>query len=153
MSALLDSVPRYRRMTSHDLDQVMAIEHVVYLHPWTRGNFSDSLREGYHCWVVEVAAEVIAYGVMIVAVGEAHLLNLSVASHWQRLGRGRELLQFFVKLARDFGGTRMFLEVRPSNVAGRALYADAGFREIGIRRGYYPAAQGREDAVVMESAL
>ena len=64
MSALLDSVPRYRRMTSHDLDQVMAIEHVVYPHPWTRGNFSDSLREGYHCWVVEVAAEVIAYGVI-----------------------------------------------------------------------------------------
>ena len=63
------------------------------------------------------------------------------------------MLQFFVKLAYDFGGTRMFLEVRPSNVAGRALYADAGFREIGIRRGYYPAAQGREDAVVMESAL
>ena len=145
--------PQFRRMEAADLDAVMAIENAIYAHPWTRGNFSDSLREGYHCWVVEVAAEVIAYGVMIVAVGEAHLLNLSVASHWQRLGRGRELLQFFVKLARDFGGTRMFLEVRPSNVAGRALYADAGFREIGIRRGYYPAAQGREDAVVMESAL
>lgn len=153
MSALLDTMPRYRRMAESDLDRVMAIENVVYPYPWTRGNFSDSMREGYHCWVVEVAGEVIGYGVMIVAVGEAHLLNLSVASHWQRLGRGRELLQFLAKLASDFGGTKIFLEVRPSNVAGRALYADAGFREIGVRRGYYPAAQGREDAVVMERVL
>lgn len=153
MSALLNNVPRYRRMTERDLDAVMAIENAVYPYPWTRGNFRDSLRESYHCWVVEVAGEIIGYSVLAIALDEAHLLNLSIASPWQRLGRGRELLQFVLKLARDFAAHQMFLEVRPTNAPGIALYASAGFREIGIRRGYYPARQGREDAVVMQLGL
>jgi [ribosomal protein S18]-alanine N-acetyltransferase len=153
MSALLNNIPHYRRMTERDLDAIMAIENAVYPYPWTRGNFKDSLRESYHCWIVEVAGEIIGYSVVAIALEEAHLLNLSIAVHWQRLGRGAELLHFVLKLARDFGAGKMFLEVRPTNTAGLALYAAAGFREIAVRRGYYPARHGREDAVVMQLDL
>ncbi len=140
-------------MTAADLDSVMAIENAVYPHPWTRGNFSDSLLEGYHCWIVEFAGEIIGYSVVAVAVGEAHLLNLSIAAAWQRRGHGRGLLAFVIKLARDLGAVKIFLEVRPSNEAGRSLYASAQFREIGRRRGYYPDGGKPEDAVVMELKL
>ena len=153
MSALLQEAPQYRRMTAGDLDAVMAIEAAVYAHPWTRGNFRDSLAEGYHCWLLEMAGAVAGYTVVAIAAGEAHLLNLSVAAARQRRGHGRALLGFVIRLARDFGAVKMYLEVRPSNLAGRALYAQAGFREIGRRRGYYPDAGKPEDAVVMELDL
>lgn len=153
MSALLNTLPHYRRMTEADIDVIMAIENVIYPHPWTRGNFSDSLRAGYQCWIMEAGGETMGYSVMMIAAGEAHVLNLSIAAPWQRRGRGREMLQFLLKLARDFSAGRILLEVRPSNVAGRGLYADAGFSEIATRRGYYPARDGREDAVVMELEL
>jgi ribosomal-protein-alanine N-acetyltransferase len=91
----------------------------------------------------------IGYGVLMIGVGEAHLLNLSVARPWQRRGLGRALLDHFVELAGRFGATRLLLEVRPSNVAARALYAQAGFLELSVRRGYYPAEGGREDAILM----
>ncbi|HEV7823044.1 MAG TPA: ribosomal protein S18-alanine N-acetyltransferase, partial [Burkholderiales bacterium] len=149
----LQNLPRYRRMLDPDLDAVMAIEKVIYPHPWTRGNFKDSLREGYHCWVMEDGGEIIGYSVIMIAVNEGHLLNLSVAQDWQRRGLGRAMLQFLLKLARDFDAAKVFLEVRPTNAAGRALYADAGFSEIAIRRGYYPARFGREDAIVMQLEL
>ena len=153
MSALLDNMPRYRRMTVNDLDAVLAIENAVYPHPWTRGNFSDSLHSGYHCWIMEAGGSIVGYSVLMIAAEEAHLLNLSIAAAWQRRGLGRELLKFLLQLARDFHADKMFLEVRPSNAAGRGLYVDAGFSEIATRRGYYPAHDGREDAVVMELAL
>ena len=140
-------------MTEHDVDAIMAIEYVVYPHPWTRGNFIDSVRAGYHCWILEAGGEIIGYSVVMIAAGEAHLLNLSIAASAQRRGRGRELLQFMLKLGRDFKADRIFLEVRPSNVAGRGLYANAGFSEIATRRGYYPAHDGREDAIVLEQKL
>ena len=153
MSALLDSLPRYRQMTAGDLDTVLAIENEIYPHPWTRGNFSDSLKAGYHCWIMEVDRETVGYSVVMIAAGEAHLLNLSIAAAWQRRGLGHEMLNFLLKLARDFFTRKMYLEVRPSNVAGHRLYAGAGFSEISTRRGYYPAHDGREDAVVMELEL
>jgi len=153
MSAQLDPLPRYRRMTAQDLDTVMAIEAAVYPHPWTRGNFSDSLAAGYHCWIMECSGRVAAYTVVAIAAEEAHLLNLSVAGPWQRRGLGRALLGFVLKLARDYAAARILLEVRPSNIAALALYAAAGFVEIGVRRGYYPAGAGREDAAVLELAL
>jgi len=153
VSARLDTMPRYRRMTAQDLDVVMATEAAVYPYPWTRGNFSDSLTAGYHCWIVERAGEIAGYTVVAIAAEEAHLLNLSVARPWQRQGLGRELLEFVLKLSRDFSARVILLEVRPSNVAARALYATAGFSEIGVRRGYYPAGEGREDAVVLQLAL
>ena len=153
MSALLDSLPRYRRMTAQDVDAVLAIEEAIYPHPWTRGNFSDSLAAGYHCWIVECAGAVAGYTVVAVAAGEAHLLNLSVAGPWQRRGIGRQVLAFVLKLARDYAAERIVLEVRPSNAPGRGLYAAAGFAEVGVRRGYYPDGEGREDAIVLQLSL
>lgn len=153
MSARLDIAPRYRRMTALDLDAVMAIEQAIYPHPWTRGNFSDSLAAGYDCWVAESGGMMTGYSVVMIAAGEAHLLNLSIATQWQRHGLGSELLRFMIGLARDCAAARMFLEVRPSNVAALALYARAGFATIGVRRGYYPARSGSEDAIVMELVL
>ena len=153
MSALLNNLPRYRRMTEHDVDAIMAIENAVYPHPWTRGNFTDSLRAGYHCWIMEAGGEIIGYSVVMIAADEAHLLNLSIAAPWQRRGHGRQLLQFLLTLARDFHAGNIFLEVRPTNHAGRGLYADGGFSEIATQRGYYPAPEGREDAIVLELAL
>ena len=140
-------------MTAADLDAVVAIEDAIYPHPWTRGNFADSLQAGYHCWIVECGGAASGYTVVMIAAGEAHLLNLSVAAPWQRRGMGRELLKFALKLARDYGAARMLLEVRPSNVAAIALYAQAGFDQIAVRRGYYPAGDSREDAVVMQLCL
>jgi ribosomal-protein-alanine N-acetyltransferase len=153
MSAQLASVTTYRKLTEADLDRVLSIENSVHLHPWTRGNFADSVNAGYHCWIAERHAELVGYGVVMIGAGDAHLLNLSVAPQWQRCGIGRELTQFFLKLARDYGAERIYLEVRPSNAAARALYATSGFEEVGLRRDYYPAGNGREDAVVMERQL
>lgn len=153
MSARLDSIPRYRQMTAADLDAVVAIERVIYLHPWTRGNFSDSLAAGYHCWVAECGGEIAGYTVVMIAAGEAHLLNLSVAAPWQRRGIGREALNFAIQLARDYGAGKLLLEVRPSNEAAIALYVSSGFAEIARRRSYYPAGVAREDAIVLERLL
>lgn len=153
MSALLDDLPRYRGMTADDLECVLAIENEVYPHPWTRGNFRDALLAGYDCWIMELGGGIVGYGVVMIAAGDAHLLNLSIAAEWQRRGLGHEMLKFLLKLARDFGAHKIYLEVRPSNSAGRRLYAGAGFSEIATRRGYYPTQRGREDAVIMELGL
>ena len=153
MSAQLDALPRYRRMTAADLDAVVAIEQAAYPHPWTRGNFSDSLEAGYHGWILECAGEIAGYMIVMIAAGEAHLLNLTVGAPWQRRGLGRELLAFALKLARDYGAQKVFLEVRPSNSAARALYTSAGFSEITVRRDYYPAGAAREDAILLELSL
>ena len=153
MSAQIDSTTTYRRMAESELDQVVEIETAVHVHPWTRGNFSDSLNAGYHCWAARREGALVGYGVLVIAAGEAHLLNLSVAPGWQRRGVGAELTRFLVKLARDYGAQSIYLEVRPSNVAARALYAGHGFAEIGVRRDYYPSPNGREDAVIMELEL
>ena len=153
MSALLDNLPRYRGMTPNDLDTVVAIENEVYPQPWTRGNFHDSLAAGYHCRIMELAGAIIGYSVVSTAAGEAHLLNLSIAAQWQHRGLGRELLAFMIELVRGLAVRKIYLEVRPSNIGGRRLYASAGFIEIATRRGYYPGPGGGEDAVVMELEL
>ena len=153
MSARIDDLPHYRAMTAIDLDAVMEIENRIYAHPWTCRNFSDSLDSGYHCWIIEIGGEIVGYSVIMIAANEAHLLNLGITAGWQRRGLGRELLNALLRFARDFHAHKIYLEVRPSNIAGRALYTSAGFREIGTRRGYYPAGQNREDAVVMELLL
>ncbi len=140
-------------MVAQDLSAVEAIERSVYTHPWTIGNFTDSLEAGYHCWILEREGRVAGYSVVMIAAGEAHLLNLSIALPLQRRGLGGELLRFVVKLARDHAALTIYLEVRESNTAGRALYAQYGFAEIGQRRGYYPAGAVREDAVTMEKKL
>lgn len=149
MSAVLKDHPVFSAMQAADLDQVMAIENAVYSHPWTRGNFSDSLGAGYHCRTLRLGDELLGYFVMIVAVGEAHLLNVSVAAQIQRQGLGSSLLREVMRCAREHGARHLFLEVRPSNLAARGLYERFGFRQIALRRGYYPAQVGREDAIVL----
>ena len=141
-------------MTEADLEAVMAIENVIYTHPWTRGNFVDSLHAGSLCWIMQLHGVTVGYAVLAVGADEAHLLNLSVAAAWQRRGLGREMLIYILDFINEIKASVMFLEVRVSNAAARALYAQAGFREIGVRRGYYPAGfnqdGAREDAIVLE---
>jgi len=149
MSAQLDILPKLRPMRASDLDRIMEIEPVIYTHPWTRGNFEDSMRVGYSCWVIDCGGVVTGYGVLMIGVREAHLLNLSIAPEWQRRGLGRTLLEHFVRIGRDSDAQQMFLEVRPSNTWARRMYADYGFRDVSVRRGYYPGAGGREDAILM----
>ncbi len=153
MSAQPDQVFSMRPMRLEDVDAVVRLEREVYAFPWTPGNFRDSLNAGYSCWVCEFGTELVGYGVMMLAAGEAHVLNLAIAKRWQRQGRGRKLMQHLIKVAREYGAETMFLEVRPSNLGARALYEDVGFTEIAVRRHYYPAHDGREDAVLMGLAL
>jgi [ribosomal protein S18]-alanine N-acetyltransferase len=143
----------YRRMSEEDLDAVIAIENSVHGHPWTIGNFRDSLAANYECWIAEREAEIVGYGVIMMGAGEGHLLNLSIASRWQRHGLGADFTRFFIKLAHDYGAQKIYLEVRPSNHAARVLYARNGFAEVGTRPDYYPAVSGREDAIIMELEL
>lgn len=149
MSAQLEEAPRLRPMQSEDLDAIMAVERMVYAFPWTRGNFKDSLSAGYSCWVYEYAGTIMGYGVIMLAGDEAHLLNLSIAAEWQRQGYGRKLLEHFIRLAKEHYAKVLFLEVRPSNRQAIKLYERAGFNEVAVRRHYYPAAKGREDAILM----
>lgn len=153
MSAVLREEPRLARMTEADLPEVLAVETAIYSHPWTLGNFADSLRSGYECWLWRQGGELLGYFVLAAGAGEAHLLNLSVAAHRQRQGLGAALLAEALRVARVRGATRLVLEVRPSNLAAQRLYRRFGFREVGLRRGYYPTREGREDALVMALEL
>lgn len=146
-------VMQLRDMLWEDLDAVMAIEQQVHSHPWTRGMFNDSLANGYICKIYESAGEIVGYAVLMPALDEVHLLDISIASAWQRKGLGGKLLDEMLALAREIKFARVILEVRPSNSAANALYRKTGFSEIGVRRGYYPTANGREDAIVMEYKL
>lgn len=153
MSAVLKDDPQYGRMAMGDLDEVVAIERAVYTHPWTRGNFVDSLNAGYHCCTYRIGPELAGYFILIVAVGESHLLNLSVAAARQRQGIGSHLLREVMRVAQREEAKRVFLEVRPSNAAGIGLYERFGFRQIARRRAYYPDHAGREDALVLTRDL
>jgi ribosomal-protein-alanine N-acetyltransferase len=155
MSAQLRPAPeRFEPMSRGDLDAVLAVEDEIYPFPWTRGNFEDSLHAGYSAWILRDAdATLIAYAVMMLAVDEAHLLNLSVARRYHRHGYGWTMLEWMAARARDHGARTMLLEVRPSNAPARRLYERYGFERIGVRRGYYPSHGGREDALVLRIAL
>ena len=153
MSAVLKSAPVLAAMREADLAEVMAIEDVIYTHPWTRGNFIDSLRAGYDCRTWRLERELIGYFILMSAPGEAHLLNLSIGPRHQRSGHGRALLREAVELARRRGAGSVFLEVRPSNLPAQSLYTRFGFRRVAVRKGYYPAHAGREDALVLTLPL
>jgi [ribosomal protein S18]-alanine N-acetyltransferase len=145
---------RYAPMAEKDLDAVVAAEKEVYPFPWTRGNFMDAMQAGYSAWVLrDASGSVAAYSVMMMALDEAHLLNLSVARGAQRSGLGWRTLDWMADVARGYGGRTMLLEVRPSNEAAIRLYQRYGFERIGVRRGYYPTDGGREDAIVMRISL
>ena len=145
--------PLLREMNLADLDKVMHIEQHVHAHPWTHGNFNDALNSNSVCKVYENGEEMLGYVVLLPAVDEMQLLNISIVAAHQRKGLGRKLLGEVMEIARGMNMRRMLLEVRTSNVAALGLYRDAGFREIGLRRGYYSADNGREDAIVMECVL
>jgi len=153
VSAVLKPAPALAPMREADLAEVIAVEDAIYSHPWTRGNFADSLAAGYECRTWRLEGELLGYFVLMVAAGEAHLLNLSVAPAWQRKGHGSALLREASAIARGLGARGIFLEVRPSNAGAQALYTRFGFRKIAVRRGYYPAHSGREDALVLTLAL
>ena len=140
-------------MTFADLDKVLSIEQRVHAYPWTRGNFIDALNSGNLCQVYQIQDQMVGYMVAMSAVDEMHLLTLSIDHAYQRQGLGRALLNEILNSARAMDMQRVILEVRPSNVAAVALYRKAGFSELALRRDYYPAAGGREDALVMEYRL
>jgi ribosomal-protein-alanine N-acetyltransferase len=153
MSAVLASRHRLRPMNPDDLERISRIELASYDHPWSLGNFRDSLHAGYSAWVREADGEVIGYYVMMVAAGEAHLLNLTIAPAWRRHGLGRDLLGHCLTRAREHHADAMFLEVRVSNTAAIALYRSSGFIDLAVRQAYYPARDGREDALIMKREL
>jgi [ribosomal protein S18]-alanine N-acetyltransferase len=152
---LLATTPQVtiRTMLEPDVSPVVAIERAAYQFPWSEGIFRDCLRVGYVCRVACLDDEVVAYGVMSVGAGEAHILNLCVNAHFRCRGVGRQLLRYLVDRARAAGMGEAFLEVRPSNTAAIRLYQSLGFEQVGIRRGYYQAIGGREDAAVLKLVM
>lgn len=148
-AALSEGLPRIRRMTEADVEAVIAIERRAYPFPWTPGIFRDCLRVGYNAWVCLQGEEIRGYALMSSGGGEAHLLNICIDPDYQGGGLGRFLLQHVLRQAGRVGADQIFLEVRPSNAAAIHLYEDLGFIEVGRRKGYYPAEQGREDALIL----
>ncbi|MBK7059817.1 MAG: ribosomal protein S18-alanine N-acetyltransferase [Rubrivivax sp.] len=156
MNALLAAQPlRLRPLKACDLDRVLAVEQRAYSFPWTRGNFIDALAAGYlaELWV-DAHDDLVGYHVAMVGVDELHLLNLTVAPQWQRLGHARSLLDALEQHCRQHQLGSLWLEVRAGNQRARQVYSRRGFVEVGLRRNYYPAAHGsREDAIVMSLAI
>ncbi len=140
---------KIRRMTEADVDAVMIIEHHVYPFPWTEGIFRDCLRVGYGCWIIERDAESHGYCVMMVGGGDAHVLNLCVKPESRGQSLGRIMLAHMMDKARRLAVETLLLEVRPSNSTAIELYHSVGFNEIGVRKDYYPAQNGREDALIL----
>ncbi|HEX2139395.1 MAG TPA: ribosomal protein S18-alanine N-acetyltransferase, partial [Woeseiaceae bacterium] len=144
---------RMRPMRDDDLDLVLAIELRAYPFPWTRGIFEDCLRASYPAWVLQSGDDVIGYGVLSIAAGEAHVLNLCVDPDYRNQGYGDRLLDDILLRARQSGVKEVFLEVRPSNVNALSLYRKKGFRQVASRHAYYQAKSGREDAAVLSLVL
>jgi ribosomal-protein-alanine N-acetyltransferase len=143
---------RLRKMTYADLPAVMDIERKNYDFPWGEDIFIDCFKAGYRCWVSEAQDKVLGYCLMSVAVGEAHILNISVDPSEQGQGVGRKMMESLIAYARGRAET-VFLEVRPSNPVAITLYENLGFNEIGIRKDYYPSKNGREDAIMLALQL
>lgn len=140
-------------MCGSDLADVLIIERNAYSHPWTEGNFRDSLAGNDEVWLLECDGELVGHGIISVAVGEAHLLNICVASRHQRQGLGRHILHYLFQRSHLLGADIMFLEVRASNVSALTLYQSEAFKQIGIRKNYYPLGGKRENAVMMSRSI
>jgi len=153
MSAVPKPQYQFCAMTGADLDEIMEIEPHIYSHPWTRGNFADSLKSAHSAWVLLHNEKIIGYALMMMVLDEAHLLNLSISKPYQKQGLGRLLLEHMISIAQALSAANMFLEVRASNISAIALYENIGFNEMAVRRGYYPAQNGREDAILMGLAI
>jgi ribosomal-protein-alanine N-acetyltransferase len=142
-----------RRMQLADLPDVLRNERLGYTHPWTEGIFRDCLRNGQECWLLMSSGQNVGHGILSVAAGESHLLNVCVHPDFQGHGFGRILVEHVLARARAGEASTIFLEVRPSNVAACELYDKLGFNEVGIRENYYPSKVGREDALVLAKEL
>lgn len=155
MSAVFKAVEAgFEPMTEARLSQVLAVESQAYGHPWSRGNFTDSLRSGYQAQLLMANEVLLGYFVAMKGVDEVHLLNLTVAPRYQGEGWGRVLLDALALWARGEGAQWLWLEVRVSNLRAQRIYERHGYRRVGERRAYYPGAPGqREDAVVMSLKL
>jgi len=154
MSAVLkEPVLNFRPMQEQDLPEIIEIERQSYPHPWTQVIFGDCMHAGYSCWVCGTNSGIAAYGIISVAAGETHVLNICVREEFRLQGIGRKMLRHLLAIARRHDTEVVFLEVRPSNVAARALYEEEGFNELGSRRDYYPAGDGREDALILARTL
>ena len=153
MSAVPIPQLHYRRMRAADLAEVAQLEKSLYGFPWSLGNFRDSVNAGYDCWTVTHGERVIGYAILMIALDEAHLLNIAVASEWQNQGIGGDFLKHMIHVAKAAACQIVYLEVRPSNLAARHLYRTMGFQQIAIRPEYYPAAAGREDALFLGLSL
>ena len=153
MSAVPIPQLHYRRMRVTDLPEVARLEKSLYTFPWSLGNFRDSITAGYDTWTVVHGEALVGYAVLMIALDEAHLLNLAIATEWQNQGVGRAFLGHMLDVARGAGCQIVYLEVRPSNVQARHLYRTVGFQQIAIRPDYYPALDGREDALFLGLTL
>ncbi|HEX5161757.1 MAG TPA: ribosomal protein S18-alanine N-acetyltransferase [Steroidobacteraceae bacterium] len=142
-----------RPLMEIDLPEVASIEQQSYAFPWSENIFRDCLRVGYTCRALDLAGQIIGYGVMSLGAGEAHILNVCVREQFRSVGFGRRLLEHLLERAAAAGVAEAFLEVRPSNLSAIRLYQHLGFEQIGIRRGYYQAPDGREDAIVLKREL
>ena len=154
MSAVFKTMEAgFEPMTEARLDEVLAIEHSAYAHPWTRGNFADSLRSGYQGQLLCAGETVLGYFIAMKGVDEVHLLNITVAPAYQGQGWGRVMLDALALWSRGQGAQWLWLEVRTSNRRALEVYQRYGYRRVGERKGYYPAHDGREDAIVMSYKL
>lgn len=158
MSAELDSAKifqsvRFRPMSLADVPAVATVERSSYAFPWSEGVFRDCVRVGYFCRVIEAAGEVGGYGIMSCGAGEAHILNICVRNDLRSGGVGKRLMLYLLDRARELHMQDVFLEVRPSNTVAIRLYEHLGFSRVGLRKGYYQAASGREDALVYKLVL
>ncbi len=149
----IDLVEGFRKMTFADVPAVLEIERQIYTHPWTEGIFNDCIRVGYHCWVYAEHNQLLAYGLISVAADEAHVLNICVSPAEQGRGLGRRMLHKLMRLAEERMADSIFLEVRESNLVAQSLYEKEGFNRVGVRKDYYPAEDGRENAYVYARAL
>ncbi len=142
-----------RAMHEFDVPVVISIERAGYQFPWSEGIFRDCLRVGYVCRVVDVGNTMAGYGIMSLGADEAHILNVCVRGEFRRHGLARGMMIHLLERARAAGMREAYLEVRPSNTIAAHLYATLGFEKLGVRRGYYQAVGGREDAAVMRLVL
>jgi ribosomal-protein-alanine N-acetyltransferase len=142
-----------RPMHELDVPVVVAVERSAYQFPWSEGIFRDCLRVGYVCRVIEVGTDIAGYGIMSMGAGEAHVLNVCVREEYRNRGLARKVLLYLIERASHAGMYEAFLEVRPSNTAAARLYHSLGFEQVGVRRGYYQATNGREDAAVLRRIL
>jgi ribosomal-protein-alanine N-acetyltransferase len=145
--------PEIRPMHELDVPVIVAIEHSAYQFPWSEGIFRDCLRVGYVCRAIEVGGDIAGYGIMSIGAGEAHILNVCVREEYRGRGLARKVLLYLIDRARNAGMYEAFLEVRPSNLTAARLYHSLGFEQVGVRRGYYQATNGREDAAVLRRLL